>query len=202
MAPDVTLVNIRVGQDAGFFFLEPTLKALVYAGNIGVDVVNMSFYIDPWLFNCMDNPADSPAEQAEQRGSWRPPSGRSTTRTTAASPSVAALGNEHRPRQPDRRRHQPRLPGRHRRPASIDNATCLTMPSEANHVISVASVGPSTKKADYSNHGLEQNDVSAPGGWFRDFFGTPKFMTAGNLDAGPHATQRGPGERLRRPHHR
>ena len=27
----------------------------------------MSYYVDPWLFNCVDNPADSPADQAEQR---------------------------------------------------------------------------------------------------------------------------------------
>ena len=27
----------------------------------------MSYYVDPWLFNCAANPADSPAEQAEQR---------------------------------------------------------------------------------------------------------------------------------------
>ena len=47
-------------------FLAPTLAALTYAGDIGVDVVNMSFYTDPWLFNCTKNPADSPAEQAEQ----------------------------------------------------------------------------------------------------------------------------------------
>ena len=28
------------------------------------------------------------------------------------------------------------------------------------------------KKADYSNYGLEQNDVAAPGGFFRDFLDT------------------------------
>ena len=27
----------------------------------------MSYYIDPWLYNCAANPADSPAEQREQR---------------------------------------------------------------------------------------------------------------------------------------
>ena len=27
----------------------------------------MSYYVDPWLFNCASNPADSPANQAEQR---------------------------------------------------------------------------------------------------------------------------------------
>jgi len=66
VAPKVTLVNLRAGQDSGYFLLAPTLAALTYAGDIGVDVVNMSFYTDPWLFNCTKNPADSPAEQAEQ----------------------------------------------------------------------------------------------------------------------------------------
>ena len=39
------------------------LDALTYAGDHGIDVVNMSYYIDPWLYNCTANPADSPAEQ-------------------------------------------------------------------------------------------------------------------------------------------
>ncbi len=56
MAPDVTLVNLRAGQDSGHFFLDPTLEAYTYAGDIGVDVINMSYFTDPWLFNCVDNP--------------------------------------------------------------------------------------------------------------------------------------------------
>ena len=67
VAPKVELVNIRAGQDSGYFFLQPSVDALTYAADIGVDVVNMSYYIDPWLYNCADNPADSPEEQAEQR---------------------------------------------------------------------------------------------------------------------------------------
>src|SRR3954454_19615046 len=67
VAPKAELVNLRAGQDSGFFFLGPTLDALTYAGDNGIDVVNMSFYIDPWLYNCTANPADSPAEQREQR---------------------------------------------------------------------------------------------------------------------------------------
>ncbi len=61
------MVNLRAGQDSGFFFLSPTVDALTYAGRHGIDVVNMSFYTDPWLYNCADNPADSPDAQAEQR---------------------------------------------------------------------------------------------------------------------------------------
>ena len=29
--------------------------------------MNMSYYVDPWLFNCTDNPADSPEDQLEQQ---------------------------------------------------------------------------------------------------------------------------------------
>ena len=53
------------------------MNALKYAGDIGADVANMSFYTDPWQFNCpMDHPApvpetglpsDSLAERAEQQ---------------------------------------------------------------------------------------------------------------------------------------
>ena len=67
VAPNVTLVNIRAGQDSRYFFLQPTVDALTYAGDNGLDVVNMSFYTDPWLFDCTANPADSPENQADQR---------------------------------------------------------------------------------------------------------------------------------------
>jgi subtilisin family serine protease len=66
VAPEADLVNIRAGQDSGFFFLQPTVNALTYAGDHGIDVVNMSFFIDPWLYNCANNPADTPDEQQEQ----------------------------------------------------------------------------------------------------------------------------------------
>ena len=53
VAPKVSLVNIRGGQDSGYFFLGPVAHALTYAGDKGIDVVNMSFYVDPWLYNCV-----------------------------------------------------------------------------------------------------------------------------------------------------
>ncbi|MGB8381112.1 MAG: S8 family serine peptidase, partial [Dermatophilaceae bacterium] len=46
VAPNVGIVNIRGGQDSGFFFLGPVANALTYAGDVGIDVVNMSFYVD------------------------------------------------------------------------------------------------------------------------------------------------------------
>jgi subtilisin family serine protease len=70
VAPDATLVNLRAGQDSRFFF--ETIAAITYAGENGIDVVNMSLYTDPWLYNC-DSPNDivegevSSEELAEQR---------------------------------------------------------------------------------------------------------------------------------------
>lgn len=56
----------RQRHPARYFFLQATVDALTYAGDVGIDVVNMSYYIDPWLFNCLDSPADSPEDRMEQ----------------------------------------------------------------------------------------------------------------------------------------
>ena len=69
VAPDATIVNIRAGQDSGWFFVYETVAALTYAGDIGLDVVNMSFFTDPWLYNC-DSPDDYSRRRLRRR-SWR-----------------------------------------------------------------------------------------------------------------------------------
>ena len=55
------------------------------------------------------------------------------------------------------------------------------MPVDADRghgVIGVTAVGPSGRKAYYSDYGLERADVSAPGGDRRDFFGTTRYNLA------------------------
>ena len=48
----------------------------------------------------------------------------------------------------------------------------------------MTALGPSGKKADYSNYTTEPRsgevELSAPGGWFRDGFGTPTYRTNQN----------------------
>jgi lantibiotic leader peptide-processing serine protease len=180
VATNVTLVNIRAGQDSGFFFLQPTVDALTYAADNGIDVVNMSYFIDPWLYNCASNAADTPAQQLEQRTIVE-----ATNRALDYADShgvtlIAAEGNEHtdlgNPTSDDTSPDYPPGTSYHR---VVDNS-CLDMPTEGNHVIAVGAVGPSTIKADYSNWGTERTAVTAPGGYFRDFFGTPQFRTVQN----------------------
>jgi lantibiotic leader peptide-processing serine protease len=185
VAPKVTLVNIRAGQDSGFFFLQATVDAMVYAGLVGIDVINMSFFTDPWLFNCLDNPADSPEEQLEQQ-TIRVATQRAINfaRGHGVTP-VAALGNEHTDLgNPTIDTISPDFPPGSERTREVDNS-CITVPTETRGVISISSLGPSGYKADYSNYGIEQTDFSAPGGWFRDYFGLPQNRRVENLNLSP-----------------
>jgi lantibiotic leader peptide-processing serine protease len=186
VAPGVTLVNIRAGQDSGYFFLQPTVDALTYAGDIGVDVVNMSYYTDPWLYNCPNNPADSPEAQQEQRTIIV-----ATQRAVAYArlhgvTLIAALGNEHTDLgNPTFDDTSPDYPPGAAYSRTVDN-TCVDVPAETLGVTSVSAVGPSNRKAYYSNYGVEQTDVSAPGGDYYDLYGTPAYRTAGNLVLAPY----------------
>ncbi|HEX5013261.1 MAG TPA: S8 family serine peptidase [Candidatus Limnocylindrales bacterium] len=181
VAPGVRLVSLRGGQDSGYVFLQPVLDALVYAGDIGVDVVNMSFYIDPWLYNCTANPADSPEDQAEQRAIIAAVNRALDYAHSKNVTMVGSLGNNHEDLgHPRTDFSSPDYPPGTAYARPIDNATCIDLPVEGSNVIGVSALGPSTAKADYSNYGVEQISVSAPGGWFRDGFGTPTFRTNGN----------------------
>jgi subtilisin family serine protease len=186
VAPKVDLVNVRVGQDSGFFLLEPFLAGLTYAAENGIDVVNMSFFIDPWLFNCTANPADSPAEQQEQRDIIEMTQRAVDFARSRGVTIVAAAGNEFTDLgNPTFDDTSPDFgPAPHER--TIDNG-CLTEPTEAEGVVVVSSVGPVEpnlspfpRKSFFSNYGTEQIDVAAPGGDSRVFFGTPQFNAPQN----------------------
>ncbi len=173
VAPKATIVNLRAGQDSGYFFLQPSVDALTYAGDHGIDVVNMSYYVDPWLFNCVNNPADSPADQLEQRTiitamqralnyayhhgvTLVSAAGNGATDYTKtiiddSSPDFAS--------EPGETAYERTIP-----------PECISMPSEGKHVLSISSTGISKRKAYYSDYGNGYVDLSAPGG---DVYDTP-----------------------------
>jgi subtilisin family serine protease len=180
VAPDVTLVNLRAGQDSGYFFLFETLAAYTYAADNGIDVVNMSFFTDPWWANCPANPLDTLEEQIEQRTVIELSNEALDYAYANGVTLIAAEGNEHTDLgNPTYDAISPDYP-----PGSEkvrDNITndCLVIPTEGNHVISVSALGSTGRKSYYSNYGLEQTVVSAPGGDRREFYGTELYNTAG-----------------------
>ena len=185
VAPRVGLVNLRAGQDSGFFFLQPTVDALTFAGNHGIDVVNMSFFTDPWLYNCTSNPADSLAEQAQQRTVIAATQRALRFARRHGVTLLSALGNESTDLgNPTEDLISPDYPPGSERTRTVDNS-CLTMPTEGEGVVGVGAVGPSGRKAWYSNYGVEQNDVSAPGGDALDFPGTSAYSQPENRILSP-----------------
>ncbi|MET8085156.1 S8 family serine peptidase [Micromonospora sp. NPDC005237] len=181
VAPNVSLVELKGGQDSGYFFLDPVVNALVYAGRSGIDVVNMSFYVDPWLYNCTANPADSPEAQAEQRAIIKAMKRALVFAHNKGVTLVGALGNNHEDLGAPRTDTSSPDYGADPYPRPIDNNSCWDLPTEGPHVIGVSSVGPSGKKSDFSNYGTEQISVAAPGGWFRDGFGTDTYRADANM---------------------
>ncbi len=175
VAPRATIVNLRAGQDSGYFFLQPSIDALTYAGHNGIDVVNMSYYVDPWLFNCTNHPADSPADQQEQQtiitamqraldfarnhgvtlvsAAGNGASDYTKIISDASSPDFAS--------EPGEAAYVRDL---------LDPASCISMPSEGRGVISVSSTGQTKRKSYYSDYGNGYIDVAAPGG---DAYDTP-----------------------------
>ena len=174
VAPQATIVNLRAGQDSGYFFLQPSIDALTYAANVGIDVVNMSYYVDPWLFNCSANPADSPADQEEQQTIVKAMQRALTFARNHGVTLVSAAGNGATDytkvitdgSSPDFASE----PGEAPYTRTIDPADCTSMPSEGKGVITVSSTGQSTRKAYYSDYGNGYIDVAAPGG---DAYDTP-----------------------------
>jgi subtilisin family serine protease len=180
VAPEVTLVNVRVGQDSGYFFLQPFVDGLTYAADIGVDVANMSFFIDPWWMNCPSNAADSAEEQAEQQTIIAAATAALTYAHQHGVTVVASAGNEVTDLgAPTEDSISPDYPPGVEKTRTVDNS-CLVLPSEGVFVVTTSAVGPSGRKAYYSNWGLPEIDVSAPGGDRREFFGTDQYNAPEN----------------------
>ena len=192
VAPDVKLVNLRAGQDSGYFFLQASVDALTYAGDVGIDVVNMSYYVDPWLFNCTSHPADSAEDQAEQQTIITAMQRALDYARDHGVTLVAAAGNG--ASDYTKVLSDSSSPDFASEPGEVaytrdllDPASCVSMPSEGEGVISVSSTGPSERKSYYSNYGNGYVDVAAPGGDVYDTVAGTRDYAAGILAAYPAA---------------
>ncbi|AQZ64751.1 Secreted subtilisin-like protease [[Actinomadura] parvosata subsp. kistnae] len=191
VAPGVQIVNLRAGQDSGFFFLKPSLDALTYAGDIGVDVVNMSYFVDPWLFNCVNNKSDTKKQQLEQQAIITGMQRALDYARQRGVTLISALGNGSTDLgHPTVDKQSPGYPKGDEKDRQIDNS-CINVPAESNGVISVSAVGPSGRKAIYSDYGDEQTDLAAPGGDTLDGEGTQ--ATRSILAAAPEHVLRAAG---------
>jgi subtilisin family serine protease len=56
VAPNVRIAAIKAGDKDGFFFQDAVLCAFMWAGKHHMDVTNNSYFADPWLYNCLNDP--------------------------------------------------------------------------------------------------------------------------------------------------
>jgi subtilisin family serine protease len=175
VAPNVKIAGIKGGNDAGFFFPQAVICSFMWAGTTHVDVTNNSYFADPFLFNCRNDPVQRALWKAEQRA-IRYAMDQGVT-------VVAAAGNESEDlshptvdaTSPD-----------DTTPVTRDvNNACVVIPVEISGVVGVSATGsflqgtnagqyPDNLKSFYSSVGISVIDVTAPGGDSQ--FGTPPFV--------------------------
>ena len=67
VAPGVKVASVKVVNDDGFIFPEAAICAYLWAADHGMPITNNSYFIDPWEFNCVNDPRQRPVWQAVQR---------------------------------------------------------------------------------------------------------------------------------------
>lgn len=156
VAPEATLVSLKVCTEGGFCFTQEVVDALVYAGDKGLDVANMSLFADPFLFNCRN--------QADQRAIVKAISRATRYATQHGVVVVAAAGNESTDlAHPETDEISPDFPPGAAVTRNVGNQ-CVVLPQELPGVATVSAVGPQRILSFYSNFGNAVVDVTAPGG--------------------------------------
>ena len=154
VAPNVKIAGIRAGNADGFFFPEAVICAFMWVGDHHIAITNNSYFADPWLFNCKNDP--------EQRAIWTAERRAINYAQRNGDLVVAAIGN-----QADDLAH-PTIDA-----TSPDDTTpvtreitnaCAVVPSEVSGVVNVSATGNKGFKSFYSSYGIGVTNVAAPGG--------------------------------------
>jgi subtilisin family serine protease len=165
VAPNVRIAGIKAGDADGFFFPEAVVCSFMWAGSHHFDVTNNSYFADPYLYNCRNDPVQRAIWKAEQRAILYAEKQGVTV--------VAAEGNESEDlshptmdvTSPDNATPEQR---------TVTNA-CVVIPVEIPGVVGVSATGHNTQgtsageyadnlKSFYSSFGVSSVDVTAPGG--------------------------------------
>ena len=175
VAPSAKIVALKAGTIEGYFFTQSVVDGLVYAGDQRLDVVNMSFFADPWLFNCRNDPEQRAIIQAISRAA--------RYAQQKGVLLVAAAGNEgidlNHPVQDE---ISPDFPPGAAVTRPVNNS-CVVMPTEIPGVVVVTATGAANLLAWYSTYGMI-TDVTAPGG---SRFQTPTFNSARGRVLAPYS---------------
>ena len=163
VAPQATVVVLKAGTEQGYFFTQSVVDALRYAGDQHLDAVNMSFFADPWLFNCRN--------ETEQRAIIQAISAAARYAQQRGVVLIAAAGNEGIDlNHPVSDEISPDFPPDAAVTRPVNNS-CVVLPQEIAGVVVVTATGAENLLSWYSSYG-NLTGVTAPGG---SRFQTPTF---------------------------
>jgi subtilisin family serine protease len=147
IAPNVTLVPIKVCDGSGSCYVSDTVEGIAYAGDIKLNVINMSFFVDD---DAINESTEFKCQSDSTQRAYREAIVRSLHYARSQGVSlISALGNE------DTNLASAKARG---------GKDCKVVPAMVNGVAGTVALGPQGEKASYSNWGSGWADISAPGG--------------------------------------
>ncbi len=156
VAPGVKVASVKVVNDGGFIYPEAAVCGYLWAADHGMRITNNSYFIDPWEFNCRNDPRQRPVWLAVQRAL--------RYSSSMGVLTIASAGNSNVDLQ--HKFIDDGSPNDGSGPVEVReiNNACLDLPAEAPGVVTVSAVGTMRLKSYYSSYGQGVVDVSAPGG--------------------------------------
>ncbi|MFD9277554.1 S8 family serine peptidase [Streptomyces mirabilis] len=158
VAPGVKVSGITVAEpDAGqLFYPESVVCAFVFAADHGVEITNNSYYVDPWLYNCLDDPDQRAIVDAVNRAQLYA--------QKKGTLNVAAAGNSNDDLDSNALEDASSPDDSTAVPRTVDPHKCFDVPTQLPGVVTVASTGVTGAKSYFSSYGKGVIDVAAPGG--------------------------------------
>jgi subtilisin family serine protease len=165
VAPEATIVALKACTIEGYCFADSVAAALRYAGDQGIDIVNLSLFADPYLYYC--------ESEAQQRAILRELQAAARYAQRRGVLIVTSAGNQQTDLQhPILDTISPYWPPGSAEERYVKN-NCRVALAELPGVMTVSATGPIGYPgydmwiADYSSVGMSRVDVAAPGG---DYF--------------------------------
>ncbi|QFZ77131.1 S8 family serine peptidase [Streptomyces fagopyri] len=158
VAPGVRVSGITVAEpdSTQLFYPESVVCAFVFAADHGVEITNNSYYVDPWLYNCLDDPDQRAIVDAVNRAQLYA--------QHKGTLNVAAAGNSNDDLDADALADASSPDDSTPVPRTVDPHKCFDVPTQLPGVVTVSSTGVTGAKSYFSSYGKGVIDVAAPGG--------------------------------------
>jgi subtilisin family serine protease len=158
VAPGVKVAGITVGEpdSTQLFYPESVVCAFVFAADHGVEITNNSYYVDPWLYNCLDDPDQRAIVDAVNRAQLYAQS--------KGTLNVASAGNSNDDLDADSLVDDSSPDDSTPATRTVDPHKCFDVPTQLPGVVTVSATGVTGAKSYYSSYGKGVVDVAGPGG--------------------------------------